>query len=95
MRDQGFTLTAIHLLLHPRTIMRRTLRCRRQENRIGKTVEAVEQAVGNQEFPRPQSNIIYYFVELRGPPIHRDNNAHEQEYRWASGWSSGHDEEHD
>lgn len=53
---------------------RRILRCRREESRLGRTVEAVEEALGHHGgtgmdnfAQQAQSNIIYYFVELRRP----------------------------
>lgn len=51
----------------------RVLRSRRQEKRQGRGVEALEEAFANGELGldtagrQPQSNIIYYFIELRRP----------------------------
>lgn len=64
---------------------RRALRCRPQGSRIGKTVEALEQAFGDRAEVenQPQSNIIYYFIELRRPQNQPDtNNAHADAPSW-------------
>lgn len=64
---------------------KRTLRCRREENRSGKTVDAIEQAIGSQEelSAQRQSNIVYYFIELRRPPGLREPGRQE-----GHGWNA-------
>lgn len=52
----------------------RVMRCRRQEKRQGRGVEALEEVFNGQGEtgpenlgPQPQSNIVYYFIDLRRP----------------------------